>query len=218
MDEFLYYSYLKWHDENNDKALTKLKSLPTKGKILVWLLILSGILGFASVFINIELAQITIVIEIFICLMIFIYSERMCKNNSFCNYEEYKCYCDKLFILLNDYNITDRNQITEIRNRFIAKQAELQSNTNRRRDRIDTWMKVIIFPIIIIIINKSLDSQTNLNGIYAYATSALLLFISIYVFIVSIISICHIYETVRSIRYESIINDLQGLIDIKFGI
>jgi uncharacterized membrane protein len=114
--------------------------------------------------------------------------------------------------------VKEREQITEIRSRFQEKQSNLKNIMNKKREKIDKWMQVFVFPIILVVVNNLINSETDTYKVFAYTSSILIIFLCIYIVVIGFLTISNIFENVRISKYDNFITDLQGVMDIKYGI
>lgn len=218
MENYILYSYLKWHKDNKKSTIKEVLKLPIVAKILLLILVLSLVIGSIMAFMNNEYTWIPILIETITCIISYFYTERFQIKNSMDNYEKYKKYCLDLYGWLNTFSIRTKDDIFEIKKRIELNYQQMQSDIEKKRQRIDKWMQILIIPIVLAIVNNLIDKQTDINKLLEYITSLVFLVAVAYVSIYSIITIINIFTQQRIKQFQNLADDLQGVIDIKFGI
>lgn len=217
MENYLFYGYLKWQKDN--KKNTKRKSVvPIIGKILFGLIIISFISAIVLALIKSTVSYVPICIQLLCYVLMFFYTELLLTNNSSAYYNNHKEYCEKLYLFIDSFSITEKEEIAEMRNRILAKLIKIKSDTEKRKKRLDKWMQILVIPIALAILNNMINNQTDLNTVYKYIFSIIAMFIMIYLTVYAILIITNAINKMRQNQYQCFCDDLQGVIDCKFGI
>ncbi len=217
MNNYLFYSYLKWQKDNNDSSIKKLLKLPKPAIVLLILLSISCITTIILLFIQLSLSYIALAFEFIIVVITFFYSERMLIKTSINNLESYRNYCFKLYTWICTFSVTEKEDINELMNRILESKNNLAIIKVRQLERIDRWMQVLVIPIVLAIVNNLISKQTDINQVTVYILTILALFATIYFFIYAAIAAMNIFNKKKINQYQSFADDLQGIIDVKFG-
>lgn len=217
MNNYLFYSYLKWQKDNNDSSIKKLLKLPKPAIVLLILLSISCITTIILLFIQLSLSYIALAFEFIIVVITFFYSERMLIKTSINNLESYRNYCFKLYTWICTFSVTEKEDINELMNRILESKNNLAIIKVRQLERIDRWMQVLVIPIVLAIVNNLISKQTDINQVTVYILTILALFATIYFFIYAAIAAMNIFNKKKINQYQIFADDLQGIIDVKFG-
>ena len=218
MNEYLFYSYLKWQKENKDSTIKKLFQLPKSAIIIMIVFIIISISGLILSIKQSGLAYVAILFQFIVLFIFIIYSERILINISMTNLERYRNYCIKLYTWISEFSISEKDDINELMNRIIDSMNNLIKIQDKQKEKIERWMQVLVIPIILAIVNNIISSKTDISIVTAYILTILALFASIYLLICFVILVRNIMNKMRINQYQSFIEDLQGIIDVKFGI
>lgn len=219
MENYLFYAYLKWQKENKENTIYKLFKMPILAKILLVILFLTAILSFVFIFNNMLIASvINMLIESTCCIITFFYTERLQTKNCNDGFTKYEAYCFKLYAWINSFSISKEDEIIAIRKRIIKKAETLKSDDSKQKDKVEKWLQILVIPIVLAVVNNVINNQTDISLIITYVISILILFVTIYVVIYTVLAIKNVFSKKRINQYQCFANDLQGILDVKFGI
>lgn len=217
METFIFYNYLKWKKDTKNDTINKIIKMPTIPKLLIILLISSGILSIVTLFVSQKLSSIFIIIEVLSGIISFINSEKMFIDNSPQKYQDFKEYCKKLRNWLKNFDIKSEEQISTLKNRINHTVIEAKEKSKIKKENAEKWLQVLLIPIILAVANNIINTQTETNKVIAYIFSIMIVFLSIYTTTIALVSATSIFDNWQISKYERFYNELQSVLDIEFN-
>lgn len=217
METFIFYNYLKWKKDTKNDTINKIIKMPTIPKLLIILLISSGILSIVTLFVSQKLSSIFIIIEVLSGIISFINSEKMFIDNSPQKYQDFKEYCKNLRNWLKSFDIKSEEQISTLKNRINHTVIEAKEKSKIKKENAEKWLQVLLIPIILAVANNIINTQTEMNKVIAYIFSIMIVFLSIYTTTIALVSATSIFDNWQISKYERFYNELQSVLDIEFN-
>lgn len=218
METYIFYNYLKWRKDSKNTTINKLLKMPILPKLLIISLITSGIISLIALFFSEKISFAFIIIEVILGIISLFYSEKLFIDNSNQKYQDYKLYCNDLSTWLQSFDIIKKEQIAILQKRIDIIVSESKTKSVSRRETAEKWLQVLLIPIILAIANNIINSQTDLNKVIAYIISIMIIFLSIYSTTLAFVSVFSLLDNWQISKYKQFSNDLQSVIDIKFGL
>ena len=216
METYIFYKYLKLKKELKNDEYNKIVIISLLTKILIILLILSGVLSLITIFFSEKISFVFIMIEMILGIILFIYSEKMFIDNSPQKYQDYKKYCKLLRIWLEGFELNKKEQISTIQKRIDNIVVEAKAKAKSKKESAEKWLQILLIPIILAIANSIINSQTDLNIVIKNIVSLLIIFLAIYYIAICFVSIFIFFDNWQISKYEKFSNDLQSVLDVEY--
>lgn len=216
MEEQLLYIYLNWRKEHNNSSEIKNKAS------IFWILtfIITGVCFIAAIVlyaINPNLLTIPAVILLLSTIIIDFLSNLHQIKQSNVSFERYNEYCNNIYAMLSNFNISTKDNINELIGRLCSKKNEIQTIIEKKFESIDKWIQTLIIPTTLAIISGTFALKSNITEASIQSFVLLTFLILIYLTVRNIISIMSFVNNIKIDNYGFFVEDLQGILDIKWG-
>lgn len=219
MQTILFDSYREYQKLNKDSIIKAIFKLPIVVKLLFAGLGICLLYNFAAIFINpMRKGYIfCLIIEIALCLGLYIYTENFQVKNSSLRFSVYQTYCSDIKNWLEQTGIVvTKENLTELINRIDKDIEILDTKRSRKRERIEKWMQILIIPILLAIFSSIIKEQTDLSILLSYAMSLLFGFGSLSLAFIGCYNAFDFFEKRKLEQLRSLSSDLQGVLDCQF--
>lgn len=216
MEEQLLYIYLNWRKEHNNSSEIKNKAS------IFWILtfIITGVCFIAAIVlyaVNPNLLTIPAVILLLSTIIIDFLSNLHQIKQSNVSFERYNEYCNNMYEMLSNFNISTKDNINELIGRLCNKKNEIQTIIEKKFESIDKWIQTLIIPTTLAIISGTFALKSNITEASIQSFVLLTFLILIYLTVINIISIMSFVKNIKIDNYGFFVEDLQGILDIKWG-
>lgn len=219
MESILFDSYRKYQKSEKDNIVKAIFKLPVMAKLLLGAIIISSIIGLAIIFVEglREKYFYYLVFEAILCIGIYFYTENFQIKTSDARLYIYQSYCTAIKTWLDGLGfIVTVENITEIINRTQKNIALLEDARDKRRNRIDKWIQVLIIPILLAVFSAIIKDQTNLSLLLTYAFAMLIALGSLGLAFFNCYNVVDFFRKRKIEQMKSFAEDLQGILDCCF--
>ncbi len=222
MEYYIFNCYLKWLKDRKGNIFKCMSRLTWFANVLIVLLVcslLAGIvLAILSYFHVIDdcYTIIPIAVEGIVGLTTYIYTSNYEISHSYTNFTQYHSYCEDLYQMLCDSNITDHDYLIEVISRINMQIEDMNDRIAMYYGRIHKFMELLIVPVSLCILSEMLNQNANSQAIIVNVIFVLLGVLITYA--VLGIGVCvYVNLTIKKKleRYMQFKCDLQGVIDFK---
>lgn len=218
MYKILFDNYRKYQKKNQDNFFKAFWKLP-KPAIIIFIVIISTIIyAILSIFVK-HLQQWYVwclLLEILACVTLYFYTEYYQIKTSSMRLQVYKKYCRKINIWLKTTGlIVNKKNLNEIIDRINRDILTMEEKRNKRRDRIEKWIQILIIPILLAVFSELIREQTNLSVLISYALVLLISVGSLSLAFLCCYNIIDFFQKRKLEQLKSFSNDLQGIIDTQ---
>lgn len=218
MHNMLFYNYLKVQNSNKQNFLKDLLKTPLSAKLLLLALIVTGFSVFISVYINKTAYFIALLLEIVLCLIVHIYTERFTINNSDIRIEDYINRSKETLAWLKGIGVVVTNEnIEDILQRTIKTIEKMENKRSGWINRIEKWIQVILIPVALSIFSYLLDNTSNWENIIYNSVAIVFLVLTIIVVVACFFNVCSFFNKRKIEQYKYFAHDLQGVLDCQLN-
>lgn len=214
----LFDNYRKYLKQNKDKVFKAFFKLPKFAIAMFVIILLTVIYAILSIFIK-HLQQWYVwclIIEVIACIALYFYTEHYQIKTSSIKLQVYKEYCEEINSWLRTTGlVVNKKNLTKIINRVNHDILIMEDKRNKRRDRIEKWIQVLIIPILLAIFSEMIREQAKLSVLIAYALVLLISIGSLALAFLCCYNIIDFFQKRKLEQLKSFSKDLQGVIDTK---
>lgn len=207
-----------YQKDNEEIFIKKILKFPVMAIILFAVVFGSAATGAVFSFIATlrVYAWILLLVELFCCLVLNIYSERYQIMNSSTKLTEYRESCNKTYKWLKSCSVTTKVNIYELNQRVLSHISKLEDELKQKKERIDKWMQVLIIPIVLVMFSELINSKTDVTVIFGYAFLLFFILVFIYSLICGIRTVANLFSHRKLNQLYCFSNALQGVLDTQF--
>lgn len=214
MENCLFYAYLKYQKDNKLNVWKYLLSHHKHIFITFVILVILAIFEVVVTFSNIDcLIWSFLVIEFFVYMLLYHFTEKDLIKFSYINYEKYCNYCEKLKEWLEIFGINSYESVNELLQRIKFQISEIKVEKEKKQNRFDKWLQTLVIPIVITMITTIITKQDDLENMINIVVVILIVFVMSYIIATSINKVRYLPEKRRIEQMQCFANDLQGVLD-----
>lgn len=218
MHKILFDNYRKYQKKNKDNFFKAFCKLP-KPAIIIFITIISTIIyAILSIFLK-YLQQWylwCLLLEILAGVTLYFYTEHYQIKTSSMRLQVYKKYCREINVWLKTTGlIVNKKNLNEIIDRINGDILTMEEKRNKRRDRIEKWIQILIIPILLAVFSELIREQTNLSVLISYSLVLLISVGSLSLAFLCCYNIIDFFQKRKLEQLKSFSNDLQGIIDTQ---
>jgi len=216
---FIFYAYLRWLKDNKETVICRVLKLPITSKILLMALLVTSCMCIVFLLLGYTITTyISIVTLLICCVFSSIYLERYLVKSCMENFDDYKKYCYKLHDWLKKYNIDQKKELIIIRDRTLNQINSLKEFINKREENMVSILKVIVILVVLAAVTKLIENQTALDKVAMYIIQFIIVCVAFGGIVYAFWLVINISLKNKIDKYQCFANDLQGIIDIEFGL
>ncbi len=219
MDILIFNNYLKFQKEISEGIFLKILRLPIKAIALFILQITTsfGTLVFCAIPKLNKYVWYPLLLQCFICILLFNYSEKYSINSSCEKMNKYKDYCYKVFTWLKTIDIYNETEIINLRNRINSRVEDKQKCYIAIKEKREKWMQILIIPIILAIFSYIMKKETDIVMVISYSILIIIVFIIIFCIFCAFSNLYNLIEKRKIKQMQCFVEDLQGVLDTQYA-
>jgi len=218
-ENYCFYAYLKWLKNNKETDTCKIMKLPIIAKILLTGLLITSVMFVVFLLVGYTtITYISIGALLLCCILSSIYIEYYKVNNYEKNFNDYKKYCYKLYDFLQTLDVKKEEELIILKSGVQEQIGSITDKINRRNSNIVDWLKIVIIPVVLAAIKILMKENVDIISVVNY----LMVFIivcgvfSVISYVLCLIINISLKNEVN--KYQCFADDLQGVININFGL
>lgn len=136
-------------------------------------------------------------------------------KNKFTDLNEYYNYCDELTNLLNRYDCATVQAIDLLCKRLLHQITEIETTHKELCNRIEKWVQVFVFPIILLTITKIIDLSASFSDKLILLFFVLFSCLAIWSIALFYLNLAWFSPKCELEQRKCFVDDLQGILDLQ---